>query len=84
MTNLGAGESRWRDRQCLTTADVAGLLRVQPPTVHRMLRDGELIGFQVGPRGLWRVQVRDLDAFIRAATLRQERAERGGGGVEET
>lgn len=78
MTSQGAGESRWGDRQCLTTTEVADLLRVQPPTVQRMLREGELIGFQVGPRGLWRVQARDLAAFIQTATLRQEHARAAG------
>ena len=74
MTSQGAGEwpTRWGERQCLSVQVVADVLRVQPPTVQRMLREGELIGFQVGPRRLWRVQSRDLTAFVEAATLRQE------------
>lgn len=63
-------ETRWGDQQCLAMADVADKLRVRPLTVQRMLREGEVVGFQIGPRGLWRVQVRDLAAYVADAKKR--------------
>lgn len=77
MTSQGAGEwpTKWGERQCLSVQVVADVLRVQPLTVQRMLRHGELDGFQVGPRGLWRVTAGDLHAYIERSKAEAHRAD---------
>jgi excisionase family DNA binding protein len=46
----------------MTVQDVAEYLNVDPKTVYRMVKRGELPGFKVG--GSWRFHKEDLDAWI--------------------
>ncbi len=48
----------------LTVAEVAERLRVYPGTVKRWLRDGKLVGVQLGDRAGWRITEEDLEAFL--------------------
>jgi excisionase family DNA binding protein len=48
----------------LTVAEVAERLRVYPGTVKRWLREGKLVGVQLGDRAGWRIAEEDLDAFL--------------------
>ena len=48
----------------LTVAEVAEQLRVYPGTVKRWLREGKLVGVQLGDRAGWRIAEEDLAAFI--------------------
>lgn len=48
----------------LTLADVAQILDVTVPTARSLVRDGRIVGFQVGGRGMWRVESSELDAYI--------------------
>ncbi|HEX8600782.1 MAG TPA: helix-turn-helix domain-containing protein [Chloroflexia bacterium] len=47
----------------LTVEEVAQRLRLNPFTIRRLLREGVLRGSKVGKRQ-WRVQVRDLEAYL--------------------
>ena len=48
----------------LTVAEVAERLRVYPGTVKRWLREGKLVGIQLGDRAGWRIAEEDLAAFL--------------------
>jgi excisionase family DNA binding protein len=48
----------------LTVAEVAEQLRVYPGTVKRWLREGKLVGVQLGDRAGWRIAEEDLAAFL--------------------
>ena len=50
-------------KQMLTVGDVALRLNARTTTVRRLIKEGELIGFKVGRQ--WRVEERDLNAYIR-------------------
>lgn len=54
-------------RRFLTLEQVAEELNVRLPQVRALLKSGDLRGFQVGGRGLWRVGSQDLENFIAAA-----------------
>ncbi|ROR95707.1 excisionase family DNA binding protein [Salana multivorans] len=60
----------------LTLADVAEILDVTVPTARSLVRSGEIFGFQVGGRGMWRVESKELDAYVErekaAAVARRE------------
>ncbi len=60
--------------ELLTVAKVAERLKVQPLTVRRWLKSGDLAGIQLGDRAGWRISEDDLDRFL------DER--RGGAGTE--
>lgn len=51
----------------LTVKDVAETLQVRDTTVHALIKRGELRGFQIGGRGVWRIGRQDLEAYITAA-----------------
>lgn len=51
-------------RRFLTVEDVGRELHLTASTVRDLLRSGDLAGFQVGPRGLWRVESTELDAYV--------------------
>ena len=51
----------------LTIEQTAEELNVSQTQIRAMLRSGELHGFQVGGRGLWRVGRVDLESYIEAA-----------------
>ena len=48
----------------LTVAEVAERLRVYPGTVKRWLREGKLVGVQLGDRAGWRIAEEDLEAYL--------------------
>jgi excisionase family DNA binding protein len=48
----------------LTVAEVAERLRVYPGTVKRWLREGKLVGVQLGDRAGWRIAEEDLAAYL--------------------
>ena len=48
----------------LTLADVAEILDITVPTARALVRQGEIQGFQVGGRGMWRVESKELDAYV--------------------
>jgi excisionase family DNA binding protein len=45
----------------LTLAEVAGLLRVHPTTIYRLLKSSQLPAFKVG--NYWRFRLEDIDSF---------------------
>lgn len=51
-----------RRNRPLTVKEVAWYLRIDRRTVVRMLRDGKLNGFKVGPQ--WRVPVESLKEYM--------------------
>lgn len=55
----------------LTVAEIAAELRVDPETVRRMIRRGDLAAFRYG--SCLRVKRTDLDAFISARMGRASR-----------
>ncbi|WP_306900535.1 helix-turn-helix domain-containing protein [Arthrobacter sp. B1I2] len=66
-------------------SQVADELFVGLPTVRQLLGTGELRGFQVGGRGLWRVAVKDLEDYIERAYLKTaERVATGAVSEEDT
>ncbi|HHH28806.1 MAG TPA: DNA-binding protein [Polyangiaceae bacterium] len=46
----------------MTVQDVAAYLNVDPKTVYRMVKRGDLPGFKVG--GSWRFRGEDIDEWI--------------------
>ncbi len=49
----------------LTTAEVAQLLKVNPETVKRWLRGGEMRGSLLSDRAGWRVAREEVNRFMR-------------------
>jgi excisionase family DNA binding protein len=48
----------------LTVVEVAKYFRVDPESVRRWLREGKLLGINLGRGPGWRVRVGDLQTFI--------------------
>lgn len=48
----------------LTLADVAEVLNVTVRQVYALVRSGELLGIQIGGRGQWRIEDKELEAYI--------------------
>ncbi|MFJ5699000.1 helix-turn-helix domain-containing protein [Arthrobacter sp. NPDC093139] len=59
-----------RPLRFLTIEQVAQELNVSQIQVRALLRSGELRGFQVGGRGIWRIGVDDVEAYIDEAYRR--------------
>lgn len=57
----------------LTVDDVAHRLRVTRPTARALITRGEIQGFQVGARGLWRVDPVDFTAYVEQQKARAGR-----------
>ncbi|YCK83040.1 helix-turn-helix domain-containing protein [Arthrobacter sp. D3-18] len=53
----------------LTIEQVAEELAVGIPTVRQLLKSGELRGFQLGGRNIWRIGAKDLEDYIEQAYL---------------
>lgn len=51
------------EEQMLTPEEAAAYLRVNPQTIYRRLRKGELPGAKIGQQ--WRIRKIDLDAYLR-------------------
>lgn len=54
----------------LTIEQVADELNVGTPLVRSLLQSGELRGFQIGGRSLWRIGADDLESYISNAYRR--------------
>ncbi len=52
------------EHQFLTATDVAETLKVDVRVVWGLLKTGELRGFQVGGRKMWRIEASALDDYI--------------------
>ena len=48
----------------LTLADVAEILNTSLAQVTALVRRGELVALKLGGRGQWRVETKELEAFI--------------------
>ena len=48
----------------MTLEDVANYLNVSVPQVYSLVRSRELPAIKIGGRGIWRVDRRQLDAYI--------------------
>lgn len=53
-----------REDRLLTVAEVAEYFRVEPESVRRWLREGKLLGINLGRGPGWRIRLGDLEAFI--------------------
>ncbi|MBN8882179.1 excisionase family DNA binding protein [Salana multivorans] len=53
-----------RRARILNLADVAEMLGITVPTARTLVQQGEIIGFQIGGRGMWRVESVELDNYI--------------------
>lgn len=51
-------------RRFLTLADVTEVLNISSAQAYVLLRSGELVGIQVGPRKIWRIEEAELEAYI--------------------
>lgn len=64
----------------LSLADVAEILGVSVGQVRTLVTSGDLEGFQMGGRNIWRVGVDDLEAYVQRAKARtRERITSGAG-----
>ena len=50
----------------ITLADVAQILNIAPAQVYALVRSGDLPAVKIGARGQWRVEVNQLEQFIKA------------------
>ena len=48
----------------LTLDDVATYLNVSVPQVYALVRSGELPAIKIGGRGVWRVDFKQLEAYV--------------------
>ena len=48
----------------LTLEDVAAYLSVSVPQVYAIVRSGELPAIKIGGRGVWRVDIAQLEAYV--------------------
>lgn len=53
-----------REDRLLTVTEVAKYFRVEPESVRRWLREGKLLGINLGRGPGWRIRLGDLEAFI--------------------
>lgn len=53
-----------REDRLLTVAEVAEYFRVEPESVRRWLREGKILGINLGRGPGWRIRLGDLEAFI--------------------
>lgn len=48
----------------LTLTDVGETLNISPAQTYALVRNGDLIAIKVGGRGQWRVERKELEAYI--------------------
>jgi excisionase family DNA binding protein len=53
-----------RGDRLLTVVEVAEYFRVEPESVRRWLREGKLLGINLGRGPGWRIRVGDIEDFI--------------------
>ncbi len=70
-------------QQYLSLADVAEILGVSVGQVRTMVTTGELEGFQIGGRKIWRVGVDDLQSYVRRAKARTRDRITSGAGFDD-
>lgn len=58
----------------ITIADVMTRLQVRRKAVMRLVRDGKLVAYQVGPQ--WRFEPRDIDAYLQSVKFTPRSADR--------
>lgn len=61
---FGMGPANARPR-FLQLSDVAELLNISAAQVYALVRRGDLRAIKIGGRGQWRVEERELDAYIK-------------------
>jgi excisionase family DNA binding protein len=52
------------EERLLTVSEVAKYFRVDPESVRRWLREGKLLGINLGRGPGWRIRVGDLQTFV--------------------
>jgi excisionase family DNA binding protein len=57
-------------RRFLTIEQAAEELNVKASLIRSLIRTGELAAIQIGPRGLWRIGLQDLEGYISDAYRR--------------
>lgn len=57
----------------MTLEDVATYLNVSVPQTYALVRSGELPAIKIGGRGVWRVDRRQLEAYIQRAHQETEK-----------
>jgi excisionase family DNA binding protein len=60
----GDGRTPGLEPRLLTLDDVATYLSVSVPQAYSLVRSGELRGIKIGGRGVWRVDRRELEAYV--------------------
>jgi excisionase family DNA binding protein len=53
-----------REDRLLTVVEVAEYFRVEPESVRRWLREGKLLGINLGRGPGWRIRLGDLEDYI--------------------
>lgn len=53
-----------REDRRLTVSEIAEYFRVDPESVRRWLREGKLLGINLGRGPGWRIRLGDLELFI--------------------
>jgi len=48
----------------LTVPEVAEYFRVDPESIRRWLREGRLLGINLGRAAGWRIKISDVEAFV--------------------
>jgi len=61
-----------REDRLLTVAEVAKYFRVDPESVRRWLREGKILGINLGRAPGWRIRLGDLEAFIEERHTRRK------------
>lgn len=67
-----------RPLRFMTIEQVAQELNVSDAQIRALLRSGELRGFQVGGRGVWRIGAADVETYIEEAYRRTAERIRSG------
>ena len=57
-------------RRFLTIEQAAEELNVKASLIRNLIKTGELAAIQIGPRGLWRIGLQDLEGYISDAYQR--------------
>lgn len=70
-------------QQYLSLADVAEILGVSVGQVRTLVTSGDLEGFQMGGRNIWRVGVDDLEAYVQRAKARTRARITSGAGFDD-
>ena len=61
---MGSEAGKTLEPRFLTLEDVAAYLNVSSPQAYALVRSGELPAIKIGGRGVWRVDRRQLGAYV--------------------